>query len=541
MSDTRKELWASVGIALAVFLVYANTINAPMIFDDPLLIPEISATPLVKLLSYEYGLRILYNVSLRCCHLMGGGGFWMQHLASIALHAFNAVLLFSILLRTLRLPSAARLFPQGIVLPAAFVCAAAWALHPLQTESVAYVSQRSEVMVGTFLFAALYALLRADAASGVFVGRLWQIAAVAACLLGFISKEAMISAPFLIALYDRAFLARTWGESVRRHALFYVLLLGTAALPAAALAARGSLMGYVMIFTGEGDVAFVQYFLTGCGVLLHYVRLALFPVGQCFDYAWPFVDGWTQAAPTALCVAALLSLTICLSTKSMAMAYPFLWMFVALAPRTLLVPGPEAAVEHRMYLPLAGLLALPLLLIPAIAVWRGISPASRPGRGGLERARVAAGLAAAVLVFLGAATLQRNELYRTPLLLWNDTVEKAPGNPRARNYYGIALHQNGRQDEALEQFMLALAVNSSDPLALNNIGNIHAERDEYAKALVFYERSLANRDPQIPSHRTRIRNEADATTLENMALMHERMGDHAAAASCRERMDKLRR
>ena len=94
--------------------------------------------------------------------------------------------------------------------PLALAVAMLWAVHPLQTESVAYIVQRAESLVGLFYLLTLYFVVRGATSARAIV---WYAGSVVACLLGMASKEVMVSSPLIVFLYDRAFLAGSFREA----------------------------------------------------------------------------------------------------------------------------------------------------------------------------------------------------------------------------------------------------------------------------------------------------------------------------------------
>ena len=112
----------------------------------------------------------------------------------------------------------------GAATPLALAIALLWAVHPLQTESVTYIVQRAESLVGLFYLLTLYCFIRGAGGSARPV--CWYAGSALACLLGMASKEVMVSAPLIVLLYDRAFLAGSFREAWRRRWGLYLALAG---------------------------------------------------------------------------------------------------------------------------------------------------------------------------------------------------------------------------------------------------------------------------------------------------------------------------
>ena len=156
------------------------------------------------------GGRPLLHVSLALNHALSGPAVWSYHAANLVIHVLAALALFGVARRTLqRTPLAPQAFP------AAWFTALLWTLHPLQTESVTYVVQRAESLCGLLYLAALYGFIRGSGSGSDRRGRAWLAASVAAAWLGAATKEVMATAPLLILLHDRAFVAGSFRAAWR--------------------------------------------------------------------------------------------------------------------------------------------------------------------------------------------------------------------------------------------------------------------------------------------------------------------------------------
>jgi hypothetical protein len=314
-----------------------------------------------------------------------------------------------------------------------------WTLHPLQTESVTYIVQRAESLMGLFYLQTLYCFIRgicaerADA-SDPLAGRaswVWYVLSVASCLLGMATKEVLVSAPLIVLLYDRTFLAGSFHAAWRQRRQVHLALAATW-IPLTGLvlhaANRGGTAGF-----GVG-VSFWSYAATQFQALSHYLWLSVWPHPLINDYGVRWMTSVGDVAPYAAVVALLVAATLVALVRRPALGFLGAWFFAVLAP-TSLVPGTrQTLAEHRMYLSLAPVM---VLMVLALYAWLG-----RRGRFVL----------AAAAIGLGWLTVQRNTVYHSDATIWRDTVAKRPGNAAARNNYGNILAQAGRPEEALAQY-----------------------------------------------------------------------------------------
>lgn len=218
-------------LALAALAVYANSLACPFVFDDQ---PTIVSNPSIRHLWPLRDVlwppasgggaagRPLLNLALALNYAAGGLDVRGYHAVDVLLHALVALVLFGVVRRTLEFGScrsllagesagesrASSLLHSEALLPA-FTAALLWAVHPLLTESVVLAVNRAELLAALFYLLTLYGFIR-GVASRTTSGR-WLAVSVGACLLGMASKEWMVSAPLLVLLYDRTFVAGSFG------------------------------------------------------------------------------------------------------------------------------------------------------------------------------------------------------------------------------------------------------------------------------------------------------------------------------------------
>jgi len=428
-------------IGVLVFSVYFNSLHAPFVFDDEIGViknPTIRALwPLSRVLSSSQSgptnSRPMVNLSLAVNYKIGGLNPFGYHLANVLMHAIASLALFGVVRRTItrrwsngRVPmrsydwSEAQSRPKGSVWDAGavgFFVAAIWALHPLQTESVTCVIQRTESLMGMFFLLSAYGFVRSVDAQ--FSPR-WQFFCIAMCILGMGCKEVMVMAPPLILLYDLIFVSGDFKAVWHRRSKFHIALFSTwIVLGILVYQGGGSRGGAAGLST---TIAPWLYILTQCKAIVHYLWLALWPSPLVLDYGMSVVkypsDVWLQG----VLLLALLAGSLCALCRRSAYGFMGAWFFAILAPSSSVVPlATQTIAEHRMYLPLAAIIAICVVIVHRFL------------------GRCSYFLCGAVLVVFGCMTVQRNKDYQTPLALWSDTVRKMPNNPRAQYNLGIAL------------------------------------------------------------------------------------------------------
>jgi tetratricopeptide (TPR) repeat protein len=435
----RQHVWlAGLALGLATAAAYVTSFQGAMVFDD---LYAIVANPTIRDLGQPgavlfppgdiggtIGGRPVVNLTLALNYAISGLDPWSYHAVNLGIHLLAGLALFGLVRRTV-LRSAAAAPCRDTALLLALAVASLWALHPLQTESVTYLVQRAESLMGLCYLLTLYCFVRSVESPHP---RRWQAAAFAACLAGMGCKEVMVTAPLLVLGYDRIFVAGSWREAWRLRRGLHVALPATWLLLAVLVAGTANRGGTAGFGTA---VAWWEYALTQCAALPHYLRLALWPHPLVFDYGTPLVRSFAPVALPAALLLLLLGATGWALARKPALGFLGAAFFLLLAPSSSVVPvATQTMAEHRMYLPLAAVLTLLALGASALA-----------GR----RALVALLALAAVA---GGLTARRNLDYRSELTLWTDTVAHRPENPRARTNLGIALVEAGRLPEAVAQF-----------------------------------------------------------------------------------------
>jgi tetratricopeptide (TPR) repeat protein len=443
-------------IAALTILAYSATFEAPFIFDDAVNIVENSSlfgrSSFWEILSPPRGTgvagRPIVNLTLALNHAISGENTWSYHLFNLAVHILAALLLFGILRRSLLfdgIPDAC-----GAAAPSlAFACALLWALHPLQTGAVTYIIQRCESLMGLFFLATFYFAIRGWQSGSA---ARWHLAAIAAFLLGVGSKEVIVAAPFLLFLYDLVFVHRNPREVVKGAPLLYGGLLAGLLLLAVQVAAGGTSS------SGTGNITFspLDYWLTQPQVIIHYLTLSFWPSPLCIDYAWP-VAPLAKGGPFLVAVALLLAATVYCLWWHPGIGFLLAWFFVILAP-TSLMPLPDLAFDHRMYLPLAA-----VVVVTVSGVSRMLCAAAAKLSADSAKSSLIADKGARYLLILGGAallilTFGRNLDYRSDVTLWAATVAQCPENSRAQVNLGSALVQHLRYREALAPLEESLAI-----------------------------------------------------------------------------------
>jgi len=518
--SNRRSRWLAVLLAIWALAVYGNNLHGPFILDD---VPWIlnnqnirALRPLWKPLANTS--RPVVQWSLAANFALGGLNPLGYHLVNNLLHAMAALALLGVVRRTLRTHRLVARFGEAAD-GLGFAVALLWALHPLDTETVTYVIQRSEGMAGLFAVLTLYGVIR-----GATAGRAnaWNFLSILSCALALGSKPVAAIVPLLVLAYDWTFLAGTWSELWRNRRRLYVGL-GTCWLLAAAFlfAGRREWMGSAGVVSGGRAISWLDYAALEPGVILHYLRLSLWPDHLCLLYGRPQPStGLLFWLPCGV-VGGVLIITVCLLARKSAGGFLGAWFFLTLAPTSSVIPLLHPVFEHRMYVPLMAVVAGTVVAVRAMI--------DKLAGSGEARKWLSLGTLVFAALGMGATTIQRNGDYRTEVSIWRDTVQKAPTNPDARyglslalatarqfdeagaaftetmrlkpdfvqaQYdWGVTLVRAGRETEALTHFTAALQIDPRYARAEDGIGVVLYHQGKLAEAIPhFYEAARLNPD-----------------------------------------------
>lgn len=462
-------------MVLCVTLLYGHTLSAPWYLDDG---HAILRNPLVtdfsRALRGILAPRGVAYLSFALNYKIGGFSLPFFHLTNIGIHLACGVIVYLLL---------KRIFNDELFLP---LCGGLLFLaHPLQTQAVTYIVQRMASLSTLFFLLALYLFVRSRECLaeghafnslphlGSYLGSLF------AGLLAIATKENAAVLPVALLLFSRSFLPteRSWRPLLLATAPFLAAPL-LMAIPSLFLPmGRGTPLTMItdasaLPYMAEGTP--LRYLLTEFSVLWIYLRLVFIPYGQAFEHGYPLVESLmaikTIVAGSGLCLLGWLAW--CLRHIHPRITFGIAWFFLTLAVESTILPL-DPLYEHRLYLPLFGLLVVFLDLTTRI-----------------RQRRLAKGLLLSAILVCAILTWHRNNLWVTPIALFEDNLRQVQPNARTLNNLAQEYILAGRFADAEQVASQAMAL---DPKYAGNyisLARVYLQQQRTQEALRIIEAGM---------------------------------------------------
>ncbi len=463
-----RHLAAAAALTFALLAVYSRALHGPFIYDDFSLPFYKPGFPTSDFMAWISGVRPVLMLSYWINFWWAGRDSYSYHAVNLLIHFANGGLVFLIVRRIL-----AQACIEDWRLPAIpFFACALFLLHPIQTESVAYVAGRSELL-SAFFFLLAFALFLYRPAPAVD----WRSSVVLLLLFScaVATNEHTVTLPILLLFTDVYWATERPTTTILRNWRLYLPMLCGGLIAAAIVGI------YVNTSTSAGisgaGVSWAVYALTECRVLFLYLRLLLFPASQNFDHdiSWAALRFDVTNAASLLGVLLLLGLAWRLRKRLPVGCYGLLIFLLLLAPTSSFLPIKDAMAERRLYLPMLGF---------TLVAGECLLHARRQNSWAVATAGV-------LLAALGVATYQRSGLWSSEAALWTDTVAKSPNRV---GDYGNLVHglvEEHRCREALEMLNRVTRRLKPDATLLSHWSFAYECVNDHAHALEKLQQSVA--------------------------------------------------
>ena len=518
--ENKGNLFSAIPVILIIVLAiacYSNSIKGPFHYDDR------------KLILTNFQLRDVHNLydiifsnpTRGISNLSFALNYWLDefnpfgyHLVNLFFHALNGILVYLIF---------KIIFSKVPLIP--LFSSLVFVSHPVNVESVTYISSRAGVMSTTFFMLSFYFFIKFRNSAFSFNKKILFYSLMLFCyILSVGSKEIGVTLPVVLILYECFFPsdnAQTLSKKdTLKNKIYYLPFL---VIIITAFFVRYYTIGSFLNPTFKRDL-YINV-LTQINVTIGYIKLFFIPMNLNIDRDFPLTTGFdfNTLLSSGIILFILYSAFICFK-KHRAISFSILWFFITLSP-TSVIPLEDVMSERWLYLPsigFSGVLSIYLYRIfgrgrplcrPSSWADRYVRPYSfyalsksnspsppsclpsgkviKGGKGGFLNSNVSGTIALTlVIICFAVLTYQRNLIWNSGLTLWQDAVKKSPQKARPYNNLGVEYMIIGKEKDAFIQFEKALKINPYFFDANSNIATVYGNMGNKEEAYNYLKRSL---------------------------------------------------
>ena len=424
---------AFILFSLVGLLLYLNSLNSPFHYDDIYYLKENLGIKSLALFWDRFGGNIsalfrgrpILLLTFLINYKLGGLDTLGYHLLNVLIHVSNAFLLYIILRRYLESGTGKGLSNTPLLAAGLFL------IHPICTESVTYLSSRSSELSALFVLLSMYCFFRGTEQK---IRGAFYLFSVLFFLFGLMTKEAAVVLPALLLLFDYFFISKSMRGLQTRLKYHLPHILVMCALSVVYIS--------MIVAPPAGAVRpWLTHIFTELKVFTQYLRLLTVPVGLNIDHeVIPSGLADSQVVVSILILSALLSAAMIVRKRYPVISFSIFWFFINMVP-FLFMRLEDFMAERWIYLAAIGFcIGIADILMTMTRLYR---------RTGL----VATGV---VLLLCGTLTVTRNQVYASPVLLWEDAAKKSPEKYRPFVNLSSAYMENGDTAKAIESSQEAI-------------------------------------------------------------------------------------
>ncbi len=472
-------------LLLLAVLPYLNTLLNGFVYDDTMQVlenpyirsfdhlKEIFGTTVWSYIGDMGGTnyyRPMMTFGYLICYQLFGPLAYGFHLTNLLLHAAIVCILFFVSID---------IFKDRFL---ALLAAGLFALHPIHTESVAWIAAVTDLQMTLFYLLGFWCFLRVARPGGGKSQRA-QLGMILCLGLGLLSKEQALTLPMLATLYEHFYREdrqeTTWRQKVSRYGMFWLVAV-------AYLVFRTQMLGALAPVLQRPDLNWTQTILSALALMGQYLSKLLWPVHlnafYVFEKSTHFLDLRVLAGVGGLICCALVFALFW--RRDRPVSFGILWMLATLAPvLNAQWLAANAFTERYLYLPSVGFCWMLAWVWTHGWIWA-------KERGVVWRRAIALSLAVLALLW-GARIVTRNRDWSTDLTLYTSTLASEPDAWPIRNNLGFALWLRGDREGAEREWRAALAIKPENEIVLSNLGLVYQKEKLFPEAIEYFKRALS--------------------------------------------------
>ncbi len=495
-------------IAVTCLALYSNTLKNEFVYDDVAVIvqnnlvkniariPTYFTKPVISTAyGFEKGYRPLVMASFNMNYALGGLNVIGYHAVNIFFHTANALLAYILIITILGITKSNNKYLVALFASLLF------AAHPMNTEAVNYVWQRSELMAGFFYLLAVILFLKRILLKkpGLF------LLSMISFILALLSKEIAVTIPLIMIILDWYLLSDFKKEkffgNIRRYHLWSLAILVIYTL------FRLFNQGVVDELVSSSKVTPYSYLLTQFSAVVKYLKLLILPCGLSVNHE-------LLAAESFLNINVLLSLgiltaiiliSVVLRKKLRLVSLFMAWFFIILIPTSSILPLKILMNEHRVYLSGIG-----LFVILAISALKNVNKK--------RQVNILTMVFIMIITVLALTSYNRNADWKNGVTLWSDALRVNPDSVVSLNNRGKSYYLLGFYDKAIDDFSRVIELKPDYALTYNNRGAAYLSKGLTDRAIADFSMSIKG-------------NPGDIGSYVNLAIIYQNKGMYAEALS----------
>ncbi len=464
-----NKIFIGVILTLWVFSIYSNTFSGPFTFDDEsniLYNPSIRELNLKNIWRYWPG-RLVPFLTFAINYKLGKFDLFGYHLFNISIHLLTGILVYSLVCYIFSISELSIKTNQKEKNLFAFLATLLFLTHPIQTETVNYIFQRTTILATFFYLASILFYLEFRRKNRYT----FLLLSLTSCVIAMLTKENTFTLPVMIVILESFFFTKE-----RRRKLCLLFLPFLVVIPFLVILSKPKNFADIeRLLTVKSSF---YYLLTQFRVLLTYIRLLLLPLNQNLDYDYALSKSLLEAKViiSLLILTFIFTFTYKLTKKQKLISFGILWFFLTLLPESSIIPLDDLIFEHRLYIASVGF---------CISIAEVLYLISKR----IKKEIVLAGFLLLIFIY-SFTTYARNKIWQDELTLWNDVVKKSPKKARPYLNRGVAYYTRGKLNEALNDFNTALKINPYFLDAYLNRGVVFFYKNETQKAIEDFTRAI---------------------------------------------------